>query len=1031
MKLYSNERGMKMNFIEKYWENPDKLHVNCIKPRSYFIPYDTKEKALTGIRGTSEYFKSLNGKWNFKYCSSVENVEDGFYEKDFQCAGWDSLEVPSNWQLTGLYDKPNYTNLDYPITLDPPYVPNENPTGLYCRDFYIKTLAPATRLVFEGVDSCFYVWVNGRFVGYSQVSHMTSEFDITSYVCRGQNRIAVMVLKWCDGTYLEDQDKWRLSGIFRDVYLLQENENHVEDIFVETGLNTSDKGAALNCNIKMSKSLQTGLKVLLEDASGDRVFETCLKIAGETDFQYELKDVQLWSAENPYLYRLFIQHGEEIILQKVGFRKIEVKDSAICINGVPVKFKGVNRHDFHPELGFSVRLAHMKQDLLLMKQHNINAIRTAHYPNDPRFLELCDEMGFYVMDEADFESHGAGNEYNLVSDNPIFLKSCLDRMERMVERDKNHASVVIWSLGNESSYGENHLAMADWTKERDNSRLLHYERAFDQTRLDTGCLDMYSRMYSSVEWIENTFLKMENEGRPLILCEYCHAMGNGPGDLKEYWDLFYSSKRLAGGFVWEWNDHGIFTKFYGGDFGDEPNDRNFCLDGLVYPDRTPHTGLLELKQIIAPIKVELCSTDPFIVKVLNLYDFTDLSHIDLHWIVERDGIPVKKAVVAMPATAPQKSLELQLDINTSSLSDGRYFLNLYFTTNKAAMWLEAGHCLYNCQFELPVQISKRVVEQSSMNKLDVIHGSNEILVAGDEFEYKFNSISGQLSEVIFRGIKMLEDEFKVSIWRAPIDNDMHESGKWREERYDKMKQHVYEVKTERLSPQAVQVISSISLGAYSKLPVIKGRVIYTVYGTGDCIVTFEGDLRKDVFYRGDNYLESERATEDIYLPRLGLSFSMPKGNETVEYFGYGPHESYIDKHCSTLKSRYLTTVDQLFENYLKPQENGSHWQTEWLTVRTQLETGLLFVGMDNFTFNAAHFTPEDLTLAAHAHELSPREETIVHMDYMMAGTGSGSCGPALAEKYRIPSGPFTFSFRMKPVFFEEINLPEEIRKEIV
>ena len=1020
-----------MNFIEKYWEDPDTLHVNCISPRAYFIPYESKERAIKGIRGTSKFYKSLNGTWHFKYYPSVETVEDGFYEKDFQCSGWDSLNVPSNWQLTGLYDKPNYTNLDYPIALDPPYVPNENPAGLYCRDFYVKAPSPETRLVFEGVDSCFYVWVNGQFVGYSQVSHMTSEFDITSRVCKGRNRIAVMVLKWCDGTYLEDQDKWRLSGIFRDVYLLQQSERHVEDVFVKTDVDLSGNNGVLSCDVKISKATEADVRITLEDASGGRVFERNEKITGESSFIYELKPVRLWSAEDPYLYRLFLQLGDETVLLKVGFRKIEVKDSAVCLNGVPVKFKGVNRHDSHPVLGFTIPVEHMKQDLLLMKQHNINAVRTSHYPNDPRFMELCDEMGFYVMDEADYESHGAGNEYNLISGNPDFLKACLDRMERMVERDKNHASVVIWSLGNESSYGENHLAMAAWTRERDNSRLLHYERAFDQTRLDTGCLDMYSRMYPSAEWIREDFLKNENEDRPLILCEYCHAMGNGPGDLKEYWELFYSDSRLAGGFVWEWCDHGLFNRFYGGDFGDEPNDRHFCLDGLVYPDRRPHTGLLELKNIIAPIKAALTSSRELAVNVTNLYDFTDLSHVDMRWVIERDGTPVQKGRETLHSILPRESGEIRLEVGMRPPEPGRYFLNLYFETNREVMCLEKGHNVFTCQFELPAQWGRQYMEQQSMDELQVIHEGNRILISGGEFVYTFNELSGQLEDLKYNGVKMLDKAFEICVWRAPIDNDTGERNKWQEERYDKMKPHVYGVNTEILTPQAVRVVSEVSLGAFSKAPILRGRMIYTVYGSGDCIVAFEGELRKDIFYTSGEYAESARTTEDIYLPRLGLCFAMPEGYETVEYFGYGPHESYSDKQHSTLKSRYKSTVDGLFENYLKPQENGSHWQTEWLSVRDLLERGLLFVGMDSFSFNAAHYTVGDLTKTAHAHELVRRDETIVHIDYQMAGTGSGSCGPGLAEEYRIKPGQFSFKFRLKPVFMEETDLFEEIRKAIL
>lgn len=1000
-----------MNQVEKYWENPEVLHVNCSKLHAYFVPYETQAKALQGIRGASCFYKTLNGMWQFRYYKSVSEVKEDFSRYKLDTRDWEQMMVPANWQLCGEYDKPNYTNYNYPIVLDPPFVPNENPAGVYYREFHYKPQGE-TKLVFEGVDSCMYVWVNGGFVGYSQVSHMTSEFDISAFVAKGKNTIAVMVLKWCDGTYLEDQDKWRLSGIFRDVYLLQRQPQHIEDIFIRTDVDVQAREAALICELAVSSVAGTEVKAVLTDAVGNALGTEQASISGSGSVSFAVKGIQLWSAEQPYLYNLLLYCGGEVILQRVGFRKIEIRESVFRINDAPIKLKGVNRHDSHPTLGFVIPLSHMKQDLLMMKRHNINAIRTSHYPNDPRFLQLCDEMGFYVIDEADYESHGAGDDNNLVSNNPLFLKASLDRMERMVERDKNATCVVMWSLGNESGYGSNHLAMAEWARSRDSSRPLHYERAFDRpTALSTDCLDVVSRMYPSVEWIRDEFLTNKEERRPLVLCEYCHAMGNGPGDLQEYWDLLYSHERLMGGFVWEWCDHGLEGRYYGGDYGDEPNDGNFCLDGLVYPDRTPHTGLLELKSVIAPIRAELVSAQDMRLRIANLYDFIDLSHIALHWSIECDGSPVATGTVETLSAKAGQTEEITLPTAFADVPQGRCYLNLMFRQNRQALCCECGHIVHICQFALPVADRRILHPAAEMDRLTVLQDEQEISVCGDGFCYAVSTASGMLCRAQYQGIEMLKSPLIPAAWRAPTDNDMNVRSEWKERNYDKMQTHLYRCTVVAESEQSVKIEAAFSLGAFVYAPVLRGKLGYTIYGNGDVAVSMEGDV-----------------TEGIEpLPRLGLQFTMPKGYETVEYFGYGPHESYIDKRRSTLKSRYRNTVDGLFENYLVPQENGSHYGTEWLCIRDERDIGLLLLADDSFSFNAAHFTPEDLTAARHAHELARREETIVHIDYRMSGVGSNSCGPKLAAAYQVPCGSFRLAFTLRPCFFEAVSLADEIK----
>jgi beta-galactosidase len=1015
-----------MFFVEKYWENPHVLHVNCEEPHAYFIPYESEGSAEKGIRGNSEFFKSLNGVWKFKYHDTVYNVEDGFYAEGFDASSWDNLMVPSNWQMHG-YDKPHYTNVNYPYPCDPPFVPNDNPAGLYIRDFNAELKDGKEEfLVFEGVDSCFYLWVNGTPAGYSQVSHMTSEFNITQYLKPGQNRIAVMVLKWCDGSYLEDQDMWRFSGIFREVYLLHRDKTHISDIFVKTEMNNDFTQGIIKCEAELEGSSASSVRAVLKDIDGTVLYDQTSDTRHKVNMEFNIANPELWSAETPNLYELYLYHGEEVIPLKAGFRKVEIRDSVILFNGRAIKFKGVNRHDSHPELGHTVPLYHMKNDLILMKRHNINAIRTSHYPNDPRFLELCDELGFYVIGEADLETHGAGaaGYYSMLARSPEYEEAFLDRMQRMVERDKNHPCVFMWSLGNESGFGDNHRKMALWTKSRDNTRLVHYESAFSQAEMDntnakdpidTSCLDVYSRMYPPLAWITDEFLKNKSEKRPLILCEYSHAMGNGPGDLKDYWDLFYKYPRLAGGFVWEWTDHSVKTKTpdgkeyyaYGGDFGDKPNDGNFCVDGLVYPDRTPHKGLLELKSVIAPVRTEAVDLRSGKIRVTNLYDFINLSHLLLEWKVEKDGEIIDHGEIDGIAVAPHKSRIVTLPCSIPERADGRYFLTVSYTLVTNTAWAEKGYEVAFEQFELPVgRVEKMTVRKSDMPSLHIDKTENEITISGSDFKYVFNRYYGSFTKLEYNGIDMICTKLKFGVWRAPTDNDRYIKHQWMKEGYDRLDTHTYSVSIVSEDEKHISIYSEFSLGGYIVKPVIRAGATWTVYGSGDIVLETEAKVREGV----------------PFLPRFGLKLCMPEGNERVEYFGYGPHESYVDKRRSTWKSRFETTVSSMHENYLRPQENGSHYKTEWAAVTDLNGAGLLFAGMDDFSFNASHYTPEDITAASHPYELEKRNETIIHIDYKVSGVGSNSCGPELLPKYRLDEQNISFKLRMKPVFIEDIDL---------
>ncbi|WP_312875652.1 glycoside hydrolase family 2 TIM barrel-domain containing protein [Paenibacillus planticolens] len=1004
--------------IEKYWEDLNVLEVNRLAPRAYYIPYLDAEDALAKTRGKSPFYQTLNGNWKFRYHTSVREVEEGFYLEGADVSAWDDLLVPSCWQVNG-YDQPQYTNINYPFPCDPPFVPNANPAGAYVREF---NLAPqwdgkAKRVVFEGVNSCFYVWVNGQFAGYSQGSRMSAEFDITSFVRPGKNRMAVLVLKWCDGSYIEDQDAWRYSGIFRDVYLLARDEAHIRDVFNKQELSADFSRAVLRSEMETVGTCQ--VQAVLRDAAGNPVANGTATVDGQGSIELAVNDPVLWNAEAPYLYRLFLTSGEEVIHFSVGFRQIDITDGVFRINGKAIKLKGVNRHDSHPELGQTIPYAHMIQDLMLMKKHNINTIREAHYPNDPRFLDLCDTFGFYVVDEADLECHGLstggdggnGADIHQLTRDPAWERAFVDRAKRLVERDKNHPSVVIWSMGNEAGYDVNHIAMARWTKGRDASRPVHYESAAPvyKGHPDTSCLDMESRMYASPQEIE-AYASDENAAKPMFLCEYSHAMGNSPGDLQEYWDVIYKYPKLMGGCVWEWCDHSVKTQTpdvvpfyaYGGDFGDKPNDGNFCMDGLVYPDRTPHTGLLELKKVIAPVRIEADDLKQGRIRLTNLYDFIGLSHLSLFWKVEKDGETVQQGEITELAAGPHQTQTLTLDYSFPEAACERYFLTLLLEQKQETFWSAKGHEVTFEQFELPVA-KLEAEKQLPIYPIRVVQEDDRVTVEGFDFEYVFDLIGGAFVRISKHGVQMISEPTKFAIWRAPMDNDRNVKSQWRERGYERAQIHVYEAKVVETADTFVKIEVRYSLGGYHKYPILHGTAVWTVDGTGEIALHNQVKVREDY----------------PFLPRYGLQLTMSQGYEAVEYFGNGPHESYIDKRRSVRKGKYAASVDQLFENYLMPQENGSRYGTEWLLVTNALGMGLKIDGDREFSFNAAHYTPEQLEEAGHPHELTKRKETILHLDYKMSGSGSNSCGPDLLPAYRLEEKEFAFAIRLRPVLTDK------------
>lgn len=986
-----------------YHENPNELHINTLDKHAYFIPFGRKQDPFV-CREESEYFELLNGEWGFRYFESVIDLEDDFTEIIPQ----NTISVPSNWQLHG-YDKPQYTNIAYPITFDPPYVPDETPVGIYNREYEYTPDGRDRILVFEGVDSCLYLYINDSFAGYSQVSHCTSEFDVTPYLKAGKNRITVAVLKWCDGTYLEDQDKYRMSGIFRDVYMLSRPKKRLCNYVVKTILNKEKAAADLELTV-------SGMDVAakLSDPAGNTI--ASIAIFDGNKGIIHVDNPQLWSAEVPALYDLVITAGEEVIGEKVGFRDIAIENGVVKINGVPIKFRGVNRHDSYPDTGFYCTVEQMKRDIVLMKKHNVNAVRTSHYPNSPLFYQLCDRYGLYVIDEGDMEAHGCVEVYNdfrwswadgysgiaLLASDERFRKAILDRSESLVKRDINRPCVVFWSLGNESGYGTNMEAAGKLVKELDTTRLLHYESTHKLDDTSDAVLDVVSQMYTSPEDM-NKFLAKENEKRPFILCEYCHAMGNGPGDLEDYHNAFHSNERFCGGFVWEWSDHapilgttqdGKVMYGYGGDFNERHHDNNFCMDALTYPDRTPHTGLLELKQVYRPIRVmKGKSATEFIFKSFFCHGkVSDLA--EFYYEISFDG-------------GLTKSRRMEFEINplgectvevpeVLQYTDKEAYIRFVFTAKKDLGYCEKGYEICFDQIKLEAgsgcERESLTEDQNAEVVPEIREEALRIDVDFDKLQYSYNRRNCCFDSICYEGKELLDKPLNFNFFRAPIDNDTMR-GDWYRAHLNDYVVKGYE-STVSATAYGVEINQKQSFGWSIHQPIAYMDVVYRLTSSGMNI-----------------YCELETGNKVTFLPRFGLRFFMPKRFGKVSYYGYGPYESYVDKHQASYMGNFEAKVCDMHEDYIKPQENSSHFGCRHVTI-TDGETTISFTSKDGLSFNASEYTQEELATKRHNYDLVKSNSNILCVDYKMAGVGSNACGPALAEKYRLPLPKFSAEFHM-------------------
>ncbi len=931
------------------YENLSNIHVGTLPPRSHYIPYESLEKALKGDKNSSLYYTCLNGIWDF-----------AFFDRDIDCpeviTDWKSIDVPSCWQSRG-YEAPGYTNINYPHPVDPPYVPDDNPVGVYRRTVKLskEEAERENYIIFEGVAPCLELFVNGKYVGFSTVSHSTSEFKLD--LNEGENEILVKVYKWCMGSYLQDQDFFRFNGIFRDVYLLSRPTGHLFDIFVDYD----------------DKEIRCEQPFTVYDAD-----------MNETDLSSPI----LWNAEKPYLYTVVVETAGEYIPFKIGMRSQAVSEKGeLLINGVSVKLKGVNHHDTHPVNGYSMTYEDMKLDLTRMKELNINCVRTSHYPPQPVFIDLCNELGFYVIDEADMETHGFSTRSESVGyayddntmwpcKNPEWLDAHIDRAARLYQRDKNSTCVIMWSMGNESNYGPNIAAMCDCVREAQKGslmpRLIHYENAYNgyQSTCDPDTVDVVSRMYNTVEELDS-YVERTGDKRPIYLCEYSHAMGNGPGDLNDYWEGIYARPQFIGGCIWEWVDHtapdseGRFC--YGGDFGEETHDGNFCCDGLVLADRSFKAGSLEAKKVYQPMASELVGT---YLTVTNRFDFTSFEDYTFVYELVCDGKTVLRDEFKL-TTAPHDSDTVSLALTDTDPVYGTYLM--------LRMLDKYGNEIAFTQTKIS---DGKGLPAPSESGAPVITLEGVIAkIKGEGFEYSFDTHYGYIESLG----DYTKSPLKLTVWRAPTDNDRNIKNRWYFERYDRPYSKVYSCD---ISGNTITVKGA--LASVSRMPFLSYTTAYTFLSDGSVKVALSGNIPSD----------------RCYLPRLGFEFTVTEGAFT--YYGYGPCESYCDMHNAAYVGMFDSSADKEYVDYIKPQEHGNHYGVKYLKLG-----GYEFIPDDSFEIRVSEYSSNELSVKRHNFELEKSPFTNVRIDYKVSGIGSNSCGPALLEKYRVQSGDFTFGFTIK------------------
>lgn len=982
----------------KLWEDYQITDQHRLAPRSHFSTHFTPEDEQ--VRN----FMSLNGTWKFKFLDAPEYAPTDFAAEDFDDSAWDDIPVPSNWQLQG-YGKMHYSDLWYNFPIIPPHVPSTNPTGLYRRQFKVSQIDETEQYLigFSGVDSAFKLYLNGQEVGYSKGARLPSEFDLTPYLQTGENTLALLVVQWSDGTYLEDQDMWWLSGLFRDVNFYSRPKAGLYDLQVQTYLSHDYTQGNLVVQPTFTVQANQQLNYVLSK-DNEVIFEES-KPAKEP-LNKMVSHIVPWSAEDPVLYDLTITtmidgKSVEVVRQKVGFRQIELHGKTFLVNGQAIKLKGVNMHDYSATKGRVMNAEDFKKNIIMMKQHNINAIRTSHYPKAPYFYDLCDELGMYVIDETDLECHGfeLSGRYDWISDDPKWQKAYLDRMKRTLQRDKNHPSIIMWSLGNESSFGDNFRAMAAYCKKADPTRLVHYEGDFE-----AEVSDVYSTMYTWLEHDHKLTMDqvLQKTQKPHILCEYAHSMGNGPGNLKEYQDLFYAHDELQGGFIWEWFDQGIAAQHnqttyyrYGGDFGDDPNNGNFCIDGLVRPDGQPSTALTEVKKTFEPFQIEVIDLATQKIRIKNRLDFLTTSAFEFEYIIEVDGQEVSHGSLAIPSVNPHESKIIALDIDLPTFTPTQ-LVNLHICTKTAqsTVWATKDYLL--SQTVLTLQKPELQITYRSGNPIRIRKTPVEYELLAGEYRYRFDRIQGQFH--LYQNDTLLIDQIKMNFWRAPIDNDMY----LLDDYYNKYFLHLWH-----------ESIVSVDLaqGDCGDYIVTLQKLVGTTNSAWYYDVTERYTIHEDgsFDFKVDGLASGKRDCAPAMLPRIGIALTLPKTYQQVSYRGIGPTENYSDSHQAAYFSLFKTTVNDMFVNYVKPQENGNHMDTDQIELGNQKQN-LNFKMKQALNFSISNYTDQMLTQAHHTIDLQLADRVNLYLDFKQNGLGTNSCGQDQLQRYRCKFTDFSFGF---------------------
>lgn len=1012
------------------WENPDVVGINKNAPHATMIPYPDERMALENNRVMSPFFRMLNGYWKFNWVEKPADRPLDFYDPEYDDTGWKPIPVPSNWEFQG-YGVPIYVNIPYEWTRnpDPPHVPHDyNPVGSYRMKFNLPEDWNDKNVFihFGAVKSAFYLWINGKKVGYSEDSKTPAEFDITTFVNPGVNQLAVEVYRWSDGSYFECQDFWRISGIERDVYLYARPKVFIRDYFVNAGLANNYTDGDFNLSVEVwnsgDKTVKNySLKARLLNNEGKTEIlnlESEMKLSRGAFTTINWKEIVpnpgKWTAETPNLYTLILSVYDddglccESVSCKIGFRTSEIRDGLFLVNGVPIRIKGVNRHEHDPVTAHVVSEESMLKDIMLMKQFNINTVRTAHYPNDPRWYELCDQYGLYVIDEANIESHGMGYDPDrTLGNDPRFMKAHLARIESMLERDKNHPSIIFWSMGNEAGDGVNFDTCYQWIKQRDPSRPVHYERA--ELRHNT---DVYCPMYPDIEYLAEYASKPQP--RPLIMCEYAHCMGNSTGNLKDYWDVIESYPQLQGGSIWDWVDQGYEKKdasgkiyyAYGGDYGPPgtPSDSNFCINGLVLPDRTPHPALYEVKKVYQYIDIKPVDAEKGIFTVKNKYDFISAAHFDIHWSLVEDGQAITSGIIEKPEIAPHSEKQIILAFPVIKPRAGaEYFLNFSVKTRESSGMIPTGHEVASEQIRLVWKAEVMPVKDKAF--LEIVWSKDlKILdITGVDFLVRFDTLSGTILTLEMNGKKYLARGPEPNFWRAPVDNDFGNRMQkrclvWKDASNSRT---VSSFKAEQISHGIVKVTVVYSLGE-KHFPYTS---TYTIYGTGDIIISGEMD---------------PGAAELPELPRFGMNFRVPSTFSLVKWYGRGPYENYWDRHTASFVGVYENQVNDLFFPYLRPQENGYRTDIRWMTLTDDSGDGLLIAGSPLFCASALPFTVSQLDYTdnefRHTVDLIPNDFIDVNVDYKQTGVGGNdSWGARPLQKYTLKSGKYSYSYRIRPI----------------